>query len=142
MIILTVMYTLIAVELRRTDQMSANQQSTNSKKAVIKMLIAVVVAFFVCWSPFHTQRLMATFIPLSAYNDTLMSINTILFYSSGVLFYINSTINPILYNALSRKYRTAFRRTVYQCVKGKNFDYSETFRSTPHTSVTVYPHTK
>ncbi|KAF9412118.1 hypothetical protein HW555_009294 [Spodoptera exigua] len=32
-------------------------RQAQSKKTIIRMLAAVVVAFFVCWAPFHFQRL-------------------------------------------------------------------------------------
>jgi len=31
----------------------------------------------------------------------------------GILYYFSSTANPILYNLMSRKFRAAFRRTVF-----------------------------
>ena len=34
---------------------------------------------------------------------------------SGVLYFVNSTVNPILYNAMSKKYRRAFVRTIFPC---------------------------
>ena len=34
---------------------------------------------------------------------------------SGVLYFCNSTINPILYNSLSKKFRLAFKRTLCRC---------------------------
>ena len=37
----------------------------------------------------------------------------ILVYFSRVMFYINSAINPILYNIMSSKFRAGFRRVFY-----------------------------
>lgn len=72
--------------------------------------VAVVVAFFVCWAPFHAQRLMVLYV--QKWTKQLLDIQMILFYISGVLYYISSTINPILYNIMSLKFRKAFRDTL------------------------------
>lgn len=57
------------------------------------------------------------------------------------MYYFNSTINPILYNVMSRKYRKFFKRTVYRCLRMRNAEYAETsvYRSTPQsTSASMY----
>ncbi|CAK9804654.1 Neuropeptides capa receptor [Anthophora quadrimaculata] len=65
---------------------------------------AVVITFFICWAPFHVQRL------LFVYQDpTNEDINQWLFPLTGCLYYFSTTINPILYNVMSEKYRNAFK---------------------------------
>lgn len=77
--------------------------------------MAVVVAFFICWAPFHTQRLISIY---SSPDDIQQSagaskaLQAVLFYSSGILYYVSSVINPILYNIMSLKFRRAFRTTL------------------------------
>jgi hypothetical protein len=51
---------------------------------------------------------------LSWYKDLLIYCEHICVFS-GVLYFISSTVNPILYNVLSRKYRHAFKRTICRC---------------------------
>jgi hypothetical protein len=34
----------------------------------------------------------------------------------GVLYYIGATVNPLLYNLMSKKYRMAFKRTLCRCI--------------------------
>lgn len=68
--------------------------------------VAVVVAFFFCWAPFHAQRLIAF------YYDNQLSIyavSGILYYISGILYYLSTCINPLLYNIMSNKFRAAFK---------------------------------
>lgn len=50
---------------------------------MIVVAVAVVVAFFLCWAPFHAQRLMTAFIPDDDWTHTLMEIQSVLFYISG-----------------------------------------------------------
>ena len=71
--------------------------------------VSVVVLFFVSWAPFHLQRL--SYVYLQNY-EMFRTINQILFYFSGCFYYLSSTLNPLLYNVMSIKYRQAFRATI------------------------------
>ncbi|XP_060070505.1 pyrokinin-1 receptor-like [Ylistrum balloti] len=120
MTMITIMYILIGRTLNSSDfgtPVYANSSSTKSKarKAVIKMLVAVVVAFFCCWAPFNAQRLMTSYIPPESWTPSLIEAQAKLFYISGVLFFVGSTVNPILYNLMSKKFRMAFRRSLCRC---------------------------
>nr|KAG5703987.1 hypothetical protein BaRGS_032076 [Batillaria attramentaria] len=84
---------------------------------------------------------MTIYIPQEAWTPELLTIQTYIFYISGVLYFFNSTVNPILYNVMSRKYRKFFKRTLYRCLRMPNADYAETsiYRSTPQsTSASMY----
>ena len=70
----------------------------------------VVIAFFVCWAPFHAQRLLYVVFydhQWKFVDDEFMRdfFSGPLLYVTGCLYYFSSTVNPILYNLLSRKYR-------------------------------------
>lgn len=72
--------------------------------------VAVAVAFFLCWAPFHAQRIMAVYGKATqTTNDRFHSIYTILTYVSGVLYFLSTCINPLLYSIMSHKFRDAFR---------------------------------
>ena len=97
--------------------------------------MAVVVAFFICWAPFHTQRLMSAYAnsaAAAAAAESQLTNSTaathvdveqptqsvgdlVFFYVSGVLYYVSSVINPILYNIMSVKFRQAFVDTILHC---------------------------
>ena len=68
-----------------------------------------MLAFFLCWAPFHAQRLFYVY-----FKDSIIfrTINEYLYYVSGFLYYISATVNPILYNLMSLKYRHAFKQTL------------------------------
>ena len=65
-----------------------------------------------CWAPFHAQRLMALYIPTTDWTDELLEAHKVLYYISGVCYFISCTINPILYSIMSLKFRQAFKQTV------------------------------
>ncbi|KAB0800807.1 hypothetical protein PPYR_06546, partial [Photinus pyralis] len=80
---------------------------------------AVVAGFFICWAPFHAQRLLAIYgQPDSSHMITTFNILT---YVSGVFYYLSTTINPLLYHIMSRKFRIAFKVGLIICpiLKGK-----------------------
>lgn len=70
---------------------------------------AVVIMFFICWAPFHAQRLLFVYGQDADYYSDL---NELLYILSGCLYYFSTTVNPILYNLMSVKYRNAFKQTI------------------------------
>ena len=71
--------------------------------------VSVVVLFFVSWAPFHFQRLGYVYFREHEYFRT---VNQYLFYLSGCFYFLSSTLNPVLYNLMSAKYREAFTRAL------------------------------
>ncbi|XP_052236278.1 pyrokinin-1 receptor-like [Dreissena polymorpha] len=120
MSIITLMYILIGVKLKRSEisthesRQYGKSTSVKARRAILKMLVAVVVAFFLCWAPFHAQRLMTLYI--KQWTPALIEAQEYLFYASGLLYFVSSTVNPILYNVLCKKFRIAFKRTMCRCL--------------------------
>lgn len=124
-ILLVAFYSRMAIEIHRQSKhghalgvrhSSSSSQSNRSKsrRTVVKMLVVVVITFFVCWSPYHIQHLLVPYLK----EAEAVLLNTVLFIVSGLFYYTSCTINPIIYNVMSRRYRNAFRETV--CGKKKH----------------------
>lgn len=94
--------------------------------------VAVVVAFFLCWAPFHAQRLMATYVVHQT--PTAVTIYTILTHISGVTYYVSATINPILYSIMSKKFRHAFKDTLAHCCRKNPLSDISSLRYSKHPS--------
>lgn len=77
--------------------------------AIIPPVILVVV-FAICWAPFHTHRLMWSFI--TDWSDAHQKVFEYVHVISGVLFYISSAVNPILYNLMSTRFREMFKEVM------------------------------
>lgn len=71
------------------------------------------MAFFLCWAPFHAQRLLTVYGSSvdnnTAKNHTLYLIYVVLTHVSGVTFFLSTCINPLLYSVMSYKFRSAFK---------------------------------
>lgn len=72
-----------------------------------KMLVLVLVAFFLLWLPIHIQMMLYHFgyAPQS-------NIYQIVGLVSNCLAYINSVVNPFIYNHSSKDFRDAFKEVV------------------------------
>ncbi|XP_032831121.1 growth hormone secretagogue receptor type 1 [Petromyzon marinus] len=111
---LAVLYGLIGrrLWLRRTEAVvPCMVQHEKAHRQTVRMLVAVVVAFVVCWLPFHVGRLIFAW-HVTKRSQFVHDLSQYLNLTSFVLFYLSSAINPLLYNFMSRKYRAAARRLV------------------------------
>lgn len=80
--------------------------SEKAQKVVIKMLVTISVVFFICYLPYHVERLIVWY----SNESCEQSIICLLLYPiTGLLQYISATLNPIIYNLMSYRFRTAFR---------------------------------
>ena len=94
--------------------MSESSCVLRSRKQVVSMLTAVVIFFFACMMPFKIFILWI--ITLDKDVDDVISMETyyLLLYFCRVMFYINSAINPILYNIMSSRFHEGFLK-LFNC---------------------------
>ncbi|XP_018565547.1 pyrokinin-1 receptor-like [Anoplophora glabripennis] len=132
MTLISILYVLIWIRLKKSKKITAHRVSTCTTSSsttepgrkrmvrnacaqnrVVKMLIAVVAAFFICWAPFHAQRLLAVYLAGASMEAQQAFFNFYLYlmHTSGVLYFVSTTINPLLYHIMSRKFRKAFKDT-------------------------------
>ncbi|MBN3302690.1 GHSR protein, partial [Amia calva] len=110
MLCLTFLYGSIGRKLWRSRNDIRGPNSTNrerSHRQSVKILAVVVLAFVICWLPFHIGRNLFTHVDNNYYMAELSQNFNIV---SMVLFYLSASINPVLYNLMSRKYRAAAHR--------------------------------
>ncbi|XP_035236680.1 neurotensin receptor type 1 [Anguilla anguilla] len=75
----------------------------------VRVLRAVVLAFVVCWLPYHARRLMYCYV--TVWTNSLYDFYHYFYMVTNVLFYVSSVVNPVLYNLVSDKYREVFFST-------------------------------
>ncbi|XP_075706181.1 motilin receptor [Rhinoderma darwinii] len=106
MFCLTVLYGFIGKKLWKSKNILRGPNAANREKChrqTVKLLAVVVLAFIICWLPFHMGRIV--FVNVSNFQQLTFSqyFNIV----AMQLFYLSTSINPILYNFISKKYRTA-----------------------------------
>ncbi|XP_029101991.1 thyrotropin-releasing hormone receptor-like [Scleropages formosus] len=77
--------------------------AVTSRKQVTKMLAVVVVLFALLWMPYRTLVVVNSLMDPPYLNNWFL-----LFCRMSI--YLNSAINPVIYNLMSQKFRAAFRR--------------------------------
>ncbi|XP_069323380.1 motilin receptor [Eulemur rufifrons] len=103
---LSVLYGLIGRELWRSRgplRGPAVSVRERGHRQTVRVLLVVVLAFIVCWLPFHVGRI----IYINTEDSQMMHFSQYFNIVALQLFYLSASINPILYNLISKKYRAA-----------------------------------
>ncbi|KAG9352660.1 hypothetical protein JZ751_021074 [Albula glossodonta] len=83
------------------------RSALSSRKQVTKMLAVVVILFALLWMPYRTLVLVNSFVATPYLDPWFLLFCRICIYS-------NSAINPVVYNLMSQRFRSAFR-SLYHC---------------------------
>lgn len=87
---------------------STYRETRRLRGQVINIITTVVVVFFICHLPIRVVSLWVIFIDQTELQKLGLERYLNLLYSARILFYLNHALNPILYNFVSKKFRTAF----------------------------------
>ncbi|NXG55150.1 NMUR1 protein, partial [Hemiprocne comata] len=121
---ISILYLLIGLQLKKEKMLEAlgaksrgsrdghntRGQKKVKRRQVTKMLFVLVVVFGICWAPFHTDRLVWSFV--STWTSHMLHMFQYVHIISGVLFYLSSAANPILYNLMSTRFREMFKEVM------------------------------
>lgn len=97
-----------------------------------KTVSAVILAFFLCWAPFHAFSLMELSIHSSIYLHNILKAGFPLATSLG---FFNSCINPLLYMLLGKKVRHILKRACFDITKTSLRELSQSISATEVESV-------
>ncbi|XP_069180577.1 growth hormone secretagogue receptor type 1 [Procambarus clarkii] len=113
LVVLVGLYWRIARQLLLEDQQLCRDKPNphlQARKQVVVMLGTVVVVFFICLLPYRIFSLWFIFTTKESEQSIGQETYYNLLYAFRVLVYVNSAINPVLYNVTSSKFRGAFFR--------------------------------
>ena len=112
-VVLVILYSIILIKLKKQahpgeQSASAEEQRTRRNRNVLKMAVAIVVAFFICWIPFSIQLVTFYFVP----KNTLDCKFRVSLDVASFMACTNCAINPIICLTFTSNYRQALRRLV------------------------------
>nr|XP_055053761.1 chemerin-like receptor 1 [Misgurnus anguillicaudatus] len=102
-------YTAIGVRVKRLK---------TGKQLRVYRIISVILAFFICWFPFHVQQLCL--ISSVSYNwsySARKKLHAAFPFVDG-LVYVNSCLNPILYVFMCDEYKKKLKKSLLLVFKG------------------------
>ncbi|XP_026232296.1 G-protein coupled receptor 1 [Anabas testudineus] len=97
-----------------------------------RTVTAVILAFFLCWAPFHAFSLMELTIHSSFYLHNILKTGFPLVTSLG---FFNSCVNPLLYMLLGKKVRHILKRACLDLTKSSLREFSQSISATEVESV-------
>ncbi|XP_069119281.1 histamine H2 receptor-like [Argopecten irradians] len=109
---LVVNYFLVVREVRRSTRSlqplnelpnSRKKSNYSQSKKVVKSLLVVVLAYFVCMTPFSVTKLIKVIV--SDTNFVSGRINTF----ASLVAYCSSSVNPFIYGILRKDFRNAYK---------------------------------
>ncbi|XP_060888953.1 C-X-C chemokine receptor type 1-like [Labrus mixtus] len=106
------------------------------KHRAMKVIIAVVIAFLLCWTPYHITMMVDTLMraEVISYNCALRrSVNLALVITNSLAL-LHSCINPVLYAFVGEKFRKRMANLLQRKVRQERTFLSKFSRSTSQTS--------
>ncbi|XP_056305196.1 nociceptin receptor isoform X1 [Danio aesculapii] len=102
--IISVCYSLMVKRLRSVRILSGSKEKDRNLRRITRMVLVVVAAFVVCWTPIQIMALAQSL------GFNLASVQTVVFMHFCIaLGYVNSSLNPVLYAFLDENFKRCFR---------------------------------
>lgn len=115
MLVMVVCYTLMGRELWGSQSIGEHterqHESVRAKKKVVRMFIAVVAIFGICWLPYHAWYVYAYHHP----QVTAAAFVPHVYLGFYWLAMANSMVNPLIYYWMNRKFRHYFQEVMCCC---------------------------
>ncbi|XP_077984382.1 neurotensin receptor type 1-like [Glandiceps talaboti] len=112
MIVVAILNLIICIKITRGNKQLGDSQRTQSsikaRNQIVRMLVVTSMLFFVLLFPFEFAAFVPILDPDSRYGIIPEEIYHTWSQVARILSYLNSVINPIIYNAMSERYRRAF----------------------------------
>ncbi|XP_052801963.1 orexin receptor type 2-like isoform X2 [Mya arenaria] len=110
---------------------SENEDQLDARKKAAKMLFAIVLLFALCFLPNHLLNILR----YAGALDNVENAKTFALVAHLAIF-LNSCLNPIIYNFMSDKFRKAFRQVLRACLHCRCKKARGTFRMSDGYKVT------
>lgn len=104
-LVITICYGLMILRLRSVRLLSGSKEKDRNMRRITRMVLVVVAAFIICWTPIHIFIIIKTMVEIDQRNPFVIAS----WHLCIALGYTNSSLNPILYAFLDENFKRCFR---------------------------------
>jgi len=109
--VITICYGLMIQRLRGVRLLSGSKEKDRNMRRITRMVLVVVAAFIVCWTPIHIFIIVKTLVEIDNRNPFVVAV----WHLCIALGYTNSSLNPVLYAFLDENFKRCFRDFCLPC---------------------------
>ncbi|KAF1387708.1 hypothetical protein PFLUV_G00082770 [Perca fluviatilis] len=104
-LVITVCYGLMILRLKSVRLLSGSKEKDRNLRRITRMVLVIVGAFIICWTPIHIFIILMTMVHIDRKNLLVMAS----WHLCIALGYTNSSLNPVLYAFLDENFKRCFR---------------------------------
>ncbi|XP_071326508.1 opioid receptor, delta 1b [Trachinotus anak] len=104
-LVITICYGLMILRLKSVRLLSGSKEKDRNLRRITRMVLVVVAAFIICWTPIHIYIIVRTMVKIDGDNLLVMAS----WHLCIALGYANSSLNPVLYAFLDENFKRCFR---------------------------------
>uniref|UniRef100_A0A672S4P8 Opioid receptor, delta 1a n=1 Tax=Sinocyclocheilus grahami TaxID=75366 RepID=A0A672S4P8_SINGR len=104
-LVITICYGLMILRLRSVRLLSGSKEKDRSMRRITRMVLVVVAAFIICWTPIHIFIIVKTLVDVNQKSPFVIAS----WHLCIALGYTNSSLNPVLYAFLDENFKRCFR---------------------------------
>ncbi|ETE62897.1 Delta-type opioid receptor, partial [Ophiophagus hannah] len=104
-LVITICYGLMILRLKNVRLLSGSKEKDRNLRRITRMVLIVVAAFIICWTPIQIFVIVWTLVGIDKKNPYVMAS----LHFCIALGYTNSSLNPVLYAFLDENFKRCFR---------------------------------
>ncbi|XP_056336369.1 opioid receptor, delta 1a [Danio aesculapii] len=104
-LVITICYGLMILRLKSVRLLSGSKEKDRNMRRITRMVLVVVAAFIICWTPIHIFIIVKTLVDINQKNPFVIAS----WHLCIALGYTNSSLNPVLYAFLDENFKRCFR---------------------------------
>uniref|UniRef100_A0A3Q1EXV3 Opioid receptor delta 1 n=1 Tax=Acanthochromis polyacanthus TaxID=80966 RepID=A0A3Q1EXV3_9TELE len=104
-LVITICYGLMILRLKSVRLLSGSKEKDRNLRRITRMVLVVVAAFIICWTPIHIFIIVKTMVDIDHKNLLVVAC----WHLCIALGYTNSSLNPVLYAFLDENFKRCFR---------------------------------